>query len=95
MTGVAQLVERHLPKQKVTGSIPSQDTCLGCRLGSQLQVYERQLIDISLPFFHPLSFSVKVNKIFLKRVKRQHTEWEEIFANHISLYEKVPNIISH
>ena len=48
LTGVAQWVGRLPTKQKVTGSIPSQDTCLGCGPSPQLGAYERQLIDISL-----------------------------------------------
>ena len=34
--------------QKVTSSIPSQGTCLGCRLGPQLGACERKVIDVSL-----------------------------------------------
>ena len=34
-------------------SIPSQDTCLGCRPGPQLGACERQPINISLPLFLP------------------------------------------
>ena len=35
LTGMAQLVEHHPAKQKVTGSIPGQGTHLGCGLGPQ------------------------------------------------------------
>ena len=35
MTGVAQWVGDHSTKQKVTGLIPSQGTCLGCEPGPQ------------------------------------------------------------
>ena len=44
-TGVAQWVRHHPANQKVTGSIPSQGTCLGCRPGPQLGACKRQLID--------------------------------------------------
>ena len=44
---------------KVTGSIPSQGTCLGCRLGPQWGPCERQPhIDVSLPLFLPPSPSL-------------------------------------
>ena len=33
LAGVAQWIERQPANQKVTGSIPSQGTCLGCRPG--------------------------------------------------------------
>ena len=36
LTGVAQLVGRLPESEKVTGSIPGQGTCLGCRPGPQL-----------------------------------------------------------
>ena len=35
LAGVAQWIEHWTVKQRVTGSIPSQGTCLGCRLGPQ------------------------------------------------------------
>ena len=36
LAGVAQWIERLPMSQKITGSIPSQDTCLGCRPGPPL-----------------------------------------------------------
>ena len=52
LTSVAQPVGHHLTKQKVTSSIPSQDTCLGYGPGAQLGACERQPhIDIFLPLF--------------------------------------------
>ena len=35
LAGVAQWIERGPVNQKVTGSIPTQGTCLGCRPGPQ------------------------------------------------------------
>ena len=35
LVGVGQWIEHQPANQRVTGSIPSQDTCLGCRLGPQ------------------------------------------------------------
>ena len=36
LTGMAQWGEQHPTKRKVTGSIPGQGTCLGCRFGPWL-----------------------------------------------------------
>ena len=60
LAGVAQCIEYWLLDQKVTGSTPSQGTCLGCRPGPQLGACERQLIDVSSPIsmFLSLSFSL-------------------------------------
>ena len=54
MAGVAQWIEFRPVNLKVTGSIPSQGACLGCRPGLQLGMCERQLMDISLPPFPSL-----------------------------------------
>ena len=35
LAGVAQWIERRPVNHRVTGSIPSQGTCLGCRPGPQ------------------------------------------------------------
>ena len=52
LAGVAQWIEHQTAKQKVTSSIPSQGTCLGCRPGPQYEVLEGQPhIDVSLPLF--------------------------------------------
>ena len=68
LAGVAQWIEHRPENQRVTGLIPSQGPCLGCRARSGLQwgVCERQPhIDVFLPLFvsflSPLS---KINKIF-------------------------------
>ena len=54
LAGVAQWIELQPANQRVAGSIPSQDTCLGCRPGPQQGAHERQLhMDVSLPFFLP------------------------------------------
>ena len=65
LAGVAQWIECWLANQRVTGSIPSQGTCLGCRSGPQCGVCEQQPhVDVSLPLFL-LPFSLKL--IFLKK----------------------------
>ena len=52
LAGVAQWTERRPENQGVTGSIPSQGICLGCRLGPQWGEHKKQPhIDVSLPLF--------------------------------------------
>ena len=51
LTGVAQWVGRRPTNRKVTGLIPGQGMCLGCRPGPWLGAFKRQPIDVSLPFF--------------------------------------------
>ena len=54
LAGVAQWIECRPVNQRVTGSIPSQGTCLGCRPGPQLGVHERQPhTDVFPPLFLP------------------------------------------
>ena len=54
LPSVAQWIECWLTNQKVTGSIPSPVTCLGCGPGSQYGVWGRQpYIAVSLPVFLP------------------------------------------
>ena len=48
VAGVAWWIEHWPINQKVTGSIPSQGTCLGCGLGPQLGAFcKRQSVDVS------------------------------------------------
>ena len=62
MAGVAQWVEHWPVNQRVTGSIPSQGTCLGCNVGPQQEASERQPhFDVSLPLFLP-PFPLSKNK---------------------------------
>ena len=63
LAGVAQWVEHQPANQKVTGLIPSQGTCLGCRPGPCLGPCERQLI-VSFPLSPSLALSLEMN--FLK-----------------------------
>ena len=50
LAGVAQWIECWPANERVTGLIPSQGTCLGCRPGSLLEARERQPhTDVSLP----------------------------------------------
>ena len=52
---VAQWIECWPVNQRVTGWIPSQNTCLGCRPGSLQEVHKSQPhTDVSLPLFLPL-----------------------------------------
>ena len=56
LAGVAQSGEHQPANQRVTGLVPSQGTCLGCRPGPQWVVCERQPhIDVSLFLSLPLS----------------------------------------
>ena len=65
LADVAQLFECRPANQKVTCSIPSQGTCLGCGPGSRKGVCERQPhIDVSLPLFLPPFPSLKINNFF-------------------------------
>ena len=54
LAAVAQWTERWPVNQRVAGLIPSQGTCLGCGLGLQLGVCERQPhTNVSLPLLLP------------------------------------------
>ena len=54
LAGVAQWTECWPANKRVTGSIPSQGTCLGCGPDPQKGARERQPpIDVSLPLFLP------------------------------------------
>ena len=53
LVGVTQWIECWPVNQRVTGLVPSQGTCLGCRPGPQLGAHKRQPhIDVS-PLFLP------------------------------------------
>ena len=70
LAGVTQWTECWPMSQKVAGSIPSQDTCLGCGPGPWLGTSEGQPhIDVSLPckcfspsLSLPLLLSLKIKK---------------------------------
>ena len=50
LAGEAQWIECGAVNQRVTGSIPSQGTCLGCDPGPQLGAHDRQPhTDVPLP----------------------------------------------
>ena len=54
LAGVAQWIECRPANQRVAGSIPSQDTRLGCGPGPQQGAGKRQPhLDVSLPLFFP------------------------------------------
>ena len=71
LAGVAPWIKHWPVNWAVTGLIPSQGTCLGCRPGPWLGVCKRQPIDVSLPLFLPPFFSLwkKIKKIFFKKDK--------------------------
>ena len=74
LAGVAPWVEHQPANQKVTGLIPGQGTCLGCRPGPQLGVCERS------PSLH-LSLKIinkQTNKILKKKKKEEVIyRWKE------------------
>ena len=52
LDGEAQWIEYQHSNQRVTGSIPSQSTCLGCQLGAHLGACKMQThINVSLSLF--------------------------------------------
>ena len=64
---MAQWIECQPVNQRVTGSIPRQDICLGCGPGPQSGACRRQPhTDVSLPLFLPpslpLSLKININK---------------------------------
>ena len=59
---MAQWVGHRPAKQKVTGSIPSQGTYLGCGYGPRWGIHGRQPIDVSLSFSPSLPLFLKINK---------------------------------
>ena len=63
VAGVAQWIVCQPANQRVTGSIPSQDTCLGCGPGPQMGMQKRQPhIDVSLLLSLSLPLCLKINK---------------------------------
>ena len=76
LAGVAQWIECWPVNQGVTGSIASHGTCLGCKPDPWLGSYVRQS-HIGVSFFlcfppFPLSLKIKMNKIFLKKEKKNN-----------------------
>ena len=68
LDGVAQWIEQQPADQKDACLIPSQGMCLACTPGPQLGVWERQMIDVSLPLF--LSPFPSLNIKYLKMLKK-------------------------
>ena len=63
LAGAAQGIEHWPANQGVASLIPSQGTCLGCRLGPQWGARERQpRINVSLPLFPSPFPSLKRSK---------------------------------
>ena len=74
LAGVAQWIECGPVNQRVTGSIPNQGTCLGCRPHLQWGACERQPhIDVSLS--PSLLLSLKINKILKNKNKIGAFTW--------------------
>ena len=69
LAGVAQWIEHGPANGKVSGSIPSQGTCLGCEPGPRLGACKRQPshVDISLPLLLFSSLSNYIIKIFKRK----------------------------
>ena len=67
---MARWIECQTVKQRVTGSIPSQGTCLGCRPGPPGEGGHARgnhtLMFLSLSLSPSLPFSLKINKYFFK-----------------------------
>ena len=62
LAGVAQWIEVGPANQRVTSSIPSQGTRLGCRPGPQLGVCKSNHTWMFLSLFPSLPLSLKINK---------------------------------
>ena len=63
LAGVAQWIECRPANQRVAGSIPSQDTCLGCGPGPQWETCKRQPhIVVYLPLAPSLPRFLKISK---------------------------------
>ena len=62
LADVAQWIEHQTVKQRVTVSIPSQGSWLGCETGPQKQVARGNHTLIFLPFSPSLPLCLKINK---------------------------------
>ena len=70
LADVAQWIECQPANQRVSGSIPTQGTCLGCGPGPQWRALERQpYTDVSVPLFLPPFPSLKISKTFKTKTK--------------------------
>ena len=88
LTYVAQLIGHHPAKQKVTGLIPSQGTCLGCRCGPWSECIKKAMdgcfsLMFSLPLFLPPLPSLykqteKEVHLLKKRKNRSAQPWEMV-----------------
>ena len=92
LAGVAQWIECWPVNQKVSGSIPSLSTCLGCGPGPQLEACERQQIvsvshrcsSPSLSPSLPLSLKIKIKSLknFLNETKKVIYTYNGILFSH-------------
>ena len=75
LVGVAQWIEHWPVNQRVTSSIPSQGTCLGCRPGPQQgtmwEATTQWCLSPSLSPFIP--FCLKINKYNLKKRRKRRS----------------------
>ena len=75
LAGVAQWIECQPANQRVTSSIPSQGTCLGCRAGSQWGLVRGNHTLMFLSLSPSLPLSLKIN-LFKKHIKGSLSEWQ-------------------
>ena len=92
LAGVAQWIERQPMNQRVTGSIPSQGTCLGCKPGlwwGMVVSGNHTLMFLSLSFSLPSPLSKnKINTIFNKiKNKWLETHYLEHHLSHTINYQ--------
>ena len=73
LAGVAQWIECQPVDQRVTGSILSQGTCLGCGPGPQMGTCERQLMGFSPSLTPFLLLFPKIN--FKKLTGLKHNQF--------------------
>ena len=68
---MAQWIEHWPTDRRVAGSIPSQDTCLGCGAGPRVGTCKREEIDVFLT--HHVSLPLSMNKFEVFSLKKDIT----------------------
>ena len=79
LDGVAQWIECQPANQRVTGSIPSQGTRLGCR--ARLPVVGRMRGNHTL-MFSPLSPSLSPVKKYINKILKENYNWYNEWMSH-------------